>query len=261
MKMLKLGIIASFSLVIVGSVAAQVMKKGVTIESDQPGGIYFLMGPQAAMRESDDGLVIDFVAPADSRAKDYADVDLKAGDIVMMVNGKRVKTAADIEKMVNDLETGAMIKLGVKRDRDMMIVSFAKPDPEEAGGPMMMVTRTVGDDGNVDTDIKMAGPDLDKSVLVMEAGVILATTDDGLAVGVVIDNAETDLDGDAPGDGDVIMSINGTTVKTNGDFSAVYDATPPGEQIALVYLHDGAEKTVKFKKSAEQPVRVIKKGH
>jgi S1-C subfamily serine protease len=178
----------------------------------------------------------------------------------MMVNGKRVKTAAEIEEMINALKIGETIKLGVKRDRDMMIVSFAKPDPEEAGGRMMMVTKTVGDDGKVDTDVKLAGPDLENSVIVMEAGVILSTTENGLAVGVVIGNAQTDLDGDAPGDGDVIVSINGQAVSSNSDFSAVYDAIVPGETVAIVYLHDGVEKTVKFTKSAEKPMRMIHKG-
>lgn len=259
MRTRKFLLVSAVLVLMVSAVSAQGWEKKVEVDGDA-GEVYFLMGPQAAMRETGDGLLIDFVAPADQRAKDYAKVDLKAGDIIMMINGKRAKKVAEIEEIIKELEVGETIKLGVKRDRDMMIVSFAKPDPEKAGGPMMMVTKTVGGDGKVDTDIKMAGPDLENSVILMEAGVILSNAENCLAVGVVIGNAETDLDGDAPGDGDVIVSINGKAVSTNAEFSAVYEAAAPGDELTLVYLHDGEEKTVKFKKSAEQPKMMIHKG-
>ncbi|MBX7151708.1 PDZ domain-containing protein [bacterium] len=78
----------------------------------------------------DDGVSVRVDRVSDHMlAKGYKPADLKIGDVVLMINGKSVKTLDDIENLYKTSEIGATIKLGLKRGEEMLMVSFVKADP------------------------------------------------------------------------------------------------------------------------------------
>lgn len=78
----------------------------------------------------DDGVSVRVDRVSDHMlAKGYKPADLKLGDVVLMINGKSVKSLTDIEDLYKSSEIGATIKLGLKRGEEMLMVSFVKADP------------------------------------------------------------------------------------------------------------------------------------
>ncbi len=90
------------------------------------------------LAEEDGKVVVTVAPPEGSLPEEYKDVDVQGGDIVKMMNGKRIKTTAAIKELYEKLETGDEIKIGVKRDDEMFIVEFAKRDPGKMKGKMMI---------------------------------------------------------------------------------------------------------------------------
>ncbi|MBU0472990.1 MAG: PDZ domain-containing protein [Bacteroidetes bacterium] len=56
-------------------------------------------------------------------------IDLKVDDIVLFVNGKRVKTLDSFNENYENTTIGEEVKLGIKRGDERFIVSFKKADP------------------------------------------------------------------------------------------------------------------------------------
>jgi PDZ domain-containing secreted protein len=90
-------------------------------------------------------VTVNIAPPEGTLPKEYEDIDIQGGDIIKMMNGKRVKTTDAIKKIYEELEIGDEIKLGVKREDEMFIVTFKKADPAEMKGKMM-IRREVIDD-------------------------------------------------------------------------------------------------------------------
>ena len=112
----------------------------------KPGEIYHLNEVGAVLLLKDDQVKVEFVMPADKRAKAYMDVDIQIADEILMVNGQKIKMPQDIEKIYQDLDTGEEFKIGIRRDGDLMIVSYKKADPADLPERKMMRMK-VTDDG------------------------------------------------------------------------------------------------------------------
>jgi PDZ domain-containing secreted protein len=55
-------------------------------------------------------------------------IDLKVGDLVLFVNGERVKTLESFNQNYENTTIGEEVKLGIKRGDERFIVSFKKAD-------------------------------------------------------------------------------------------------------------------------------------
>lgn len=89
-------------------------------------------------------LVIGPMPSADQRGKEYQEIDLKSGDEIQFVNGKRVKTIEDFKKNYSEIKVGDEFKLGVKRGEQRFIVALKKSDAK--AGPQII---RMGGDGKV----------------------------------------------------------------------------------------------------------------
>ena len=56
-------------------------------------------------------------------------INLKLEDEIMYVNGTRIKSLDSFEKNYEKTEIGTEVKLGIKRNGELMITSFTKQDP------------------------------------------------------------------------------------------------------------------------------------
>jgi len=127
-------------LVMLGSTMAQVKIMA------KPGEVGHLNELGAIIMLKDDSVVVEFVMPEENRPKAYKEIDIRKNDKILMVNGKKIKLPADIDEIYTELDIGDDVKLGVRRDGDLMIITYKKADPETMPKRKMMKL-SVEDDG------------------------------------------------------------------------------------------------------------------
>ena len=112
-----------FSAVEVG-LSRQTMKR-ITFEGDA-----FLI-PEAGCLVSMDSTslsVLD-VMPPGMRPKEYADLDVRLGDKILMVNGVKLKSVKDLRTLYEQAGVGSELKLGIARAGEKHLLAFKKADP------------------------------------------------------------------------------------------------------------------------------------
>jgi S1-C subfamily serine protease len=183
----------------------------------------------------DDGKEIKFlhIAPADMRPKVYKDIDVQADDVVLMCNGKRLKTLKELETAYKETAVGAEFKMGVRRKEERFIVSFAKADPKDLP-KMEMQMATTGGPASGGGGVKMqrftfsGGDDI---APLMGLGLIIGKKDNVFKVVGVMPNAmQADLKQD-----DIIESFNGEKIKSTQQLSEMYEKLAVGAKIELQY--------------------------
>lgn len=91
-------------------------------------------------------LRVDRVRPAEARTEAYRGVDLREGDQVLLVNGKRVKTIAALREAYDGAATGSEIKVGLQRGEELLSIAFPKADPKDLPG--IRIIRKEGKNGS-----------------------------------------------------------------------------------------------------------------
>ncbi|MCI0694568.1 PDZ domain-containing protein [candidate division KSB1 bacterium] len=187
----------------------------------------------------DDGKEIKFlhVAPADMRPKAYKDLDVQAGDVVLMCNGKRLKTLKELEAAYNETAVGAEFKMGVRRKEERFIVSFAKADPKDLPKIKMQLA-TTGGPASGGGGVKMqrftfGGPGQDAGDIapLLGLGLIIGKKENVFkVVGVMQNVASADFKQD-----DIIESFNGEKIKSTQQLSEMYEKLAVGAKIELQY--------------------------
>jgi S1-C subfamily serine protease len=239
--------------------------ESVTFSADDA---MFLAGVGAVVMAEGDSLKIVSVAPAGSRDQDFRKVDLKAGDILMMVNSRPVKTIAALRELIDKLEVGATIKFGIKRSDGFVMTSMTKVDDQQSGGMVtkvvgggeggeggqpgghtMMKTMVIGGDGNDQGMVPLIG-----------LGKILVESDGKLIVGPPMQIQgmkvpESNLEPD-----DVVLAINDSEVSMATEFEPIYDAIASGEQVTLKIKRGDETFTVSFAKPDMSGVKMIRGG-
>ena len=171
-----------------------------------------------------------------------------------MVNGKRTKTVAELRKVFESIEIGADVKLGIKRGKDMTIISFAKGDPDKF--PKMKTMTMSGPDGGGKGD-RIArtivrggegGTDGEVVAMLRGTGIIAKKTPEALVIMAVMEHGKAAL-GDADIQaGDRIVSIQGEKVTELDKLSELFDEIKVGEEITIVLAREEKEFTVTFTK-------------
>lgn len=105
-----------------GQIKRIITNAGDVFEIPEIGGL--------ALQERDQ-LRVDNVISAENRGKAYKNIDIKNGDIILMMNGKKLETARNASDIYENLKPGDEVKLGIKRGEQMFIVSFKKADPKD----------------------------------------------------------------------------------------------------------------------------------
>jgi S1-C subfamily serine protease len=153
------------------------------------------------------------------------DVALEEDDLVMMVDGKRIREIATLRDAYEAAAVGDVIKLGVRRGEERFLTSFEKKDPDEMeqGGGRMVVMHG-------------PGPDFDDLQPVEEFGVILGEKDGQVVVAMPLPVGESAFEPD-----DVVTSLNGQAVDSLAGFRKIYDSLAIGDDVAVVVRREDAE--------------------
>jgi len=211
------------------------------IEAD--GEVHIIQELGALISEKDSTLeVMAIFLPPENRQPAYKDDDLQEGDKILMVNGNKVTSVAKLIELLDEVEIGDKIKMGLKRDKSMRLISYDKSD--NAGAGMMMKTVTI--DGN---DGLQPVPDL---------GCILKADEGKLIVDNVLPKL-SDLSEDITFmAGDIIVSLNATEVTNPNGFLYEYDYLEVGDPVTIIVMREGTEIRLSFNKPKPTSVQIIK---
>lgn len=205
----------------------------------------------AILTLTDNRLVVEEMMPTPPTMGKEDGSTLEKGDVIVMINGRRVKALDDFRTIYDEAEPNAEIKLGVKRDERMQMVTFSKMDPENMPGTRIMMATTDGggvegvSSGGMAMQTIEASPSM---VPLLEVGLLLDEAD-----GSVIVKQLLPISTDAFAEGEIqaedkVIAVNGTPVATTKQFSDVYDNIAVDAEVSLTLRRDGAERTVTFAK-------------
>jgi len=198
--------------------------------------------------------------PVDMRPKAYKDIDLKDGDVVLMCNGKRLKTLKELKEAYNATAVGADFKLGVKRGEERMIVAFAKADPKDL--PKMQMTMSTGDGSMPDSGggnvrrMVFGGPGQNTGDVapLVGLGIIVGKKDEVFKIVGVMQNAAKGADFKVD---DIVESLNGEKISSTQQLSEMYEKLAVGAKLELKYKRDGRPMQASLTKPEAPQGRVI----
>ncbi len=193
-------------------------------------------------------LKIDFVAPKDMRLKGYEDVDVKEGDIILLLNGKRVKTIAALKEAYETSTIGDTVKVGIRRGTEMFFASFKKADPKTL--PQRKIVIDDGPEGapphgegaaTRTFSFKSAGG-ADGARPILELGILAGVADKKVKVLQklsLLGSSTPPVDLQA---GDFLEMLNNKTFSSPDELAGLLEKIPVGEKVELKYSR--GEKTL-----------------
>jgi len=261
-----LKIAAAAVIVLVPAVLLAASPENAKVISANPDDVFFLQELGALITQDGETIKIDFAAPADSRAAEYKSVDLESGDIIIMANGKKVKSVKDLRSRYDDMEIGEDVKFAVKRDKKMMIVAFPKADPENLPKAQMMMVQvdedgesTVSATSESGTQVIKMEPGSAGNVTLIELGLLLGESEGTVIVTNLLPHASKFLGDSKIAEGDTVKSIQGKSVSALEEYSEIYESIPVGDTVRMVFLHDGKEISATIPRPDLQKNIMIKK--
>jgi len=186
--------------------------------------------------------------PTDRLPKEYQAVDIRQGDIIMMVNGKKVSKPDELEKLYEGLAVGQEMKLGIKRGNDMLIASFKKADPSTL--PTRRIMKVEDDGKGSGTKVSIGkGPEIDgDAVPLLGIGMILAAKNGKITVGDVLPLPGLAVLKSEPKVGDLLVSLQDRPLTTAEALRKTWDNISVGDTVRLVLSRDGKETLSVFAK-------------
>jgi S1-C subfamily serine protease len=225
----------------------------------------FFMMPEtgALVVQNKDVLKIDMLPPADARPKEYASVDLKVGDVILMVNGKKVTSANQLEEMFKAIKAGEEISLGIKREGGLRLVKFNRADESKLPKrQMMMLTKDEGGDGGdqvqVQTRDGMREFTGKGARILPSSGLIIAIKDGGVAVIGVIPMAKEKISGGEVKEGDIIVTANGKAIANTDELVDLVDGAAEGTKIEFGIKRGAEAFTVAITKTKDMGQKIIR---
>jgi C-terminal processing protease CtpA/Prc len=220
----------------------------------------------ATIVQNDDNLEVVFMLPEDSRPEAYKSVDIREKDLILMVNGKKVKSVSDIRELFDGIKPGEDVKIGLKRDKSMMIVSFERADPESLpefktmtftsidssdgeseGGVMKVVKRMETSGGKDDIELTM----------LEGSGLVIGESEDGLIIAAVMPDAKESLASADVKKGDRLISVQGEKTSSVAALAKLFDEIEVGTAVTLDLAREGQPFSVTFDKAKSQPKTMI----
>lgn len=229
---------------------AQIKTHTVTLDgASVQGQPYSLDELGAVVAHMDGEFKVLFVMEPQARLEAYRSVDLRADDRLRMINGKTITSLDMLRAVIDSTAVGTDIQLGIKRDKDMMIVRYPKADPKSLPQiKRMVVTDTLGGEQMAGGSFTHAGGPPEEVAVLRGAGVIVRQGDSCLEVMMLMPKAAEieALAGLQPGDR--VESLQG---QVTGDLDALESAwkgIATGDSVRLVCSRDGQSHTYEFAK-------------
>jgi len=177
------------------------------------------LGVAVGVMPGEEGLSVLMLLPGAAEPE----VEVKRGDLVLMIDGKRVRDVAALREAYEAAGIGNTVKVGFRRGDQRFLAAFERREAEGHGGERMVM-------------IGATGTGAGEMEPLIEFGVLLAEQDGRVVVAMEMPMDEVSLAKD-----DVIRSVNGTDVTTLEGFREAYSALDVGAQIDLVVSRGDAE--------------------
>jgi PDZ domain-containing secreted protein len=176
---------------------------------------------------------IQFVAPENVRQAPYKNIDLRKDDIIMTVNGQNVKKIAEIKNAYNKLKIGQDFRLGIKRNKQTLLVNILKADPK-----------------NLPQKKSFSPFDQhsDNKVLLSGLGVVIINVNDKPMINKIFNKDNEEIKKAGLSEGNLLTFMNGQAIKTFSQFKTSWESFSAGQDINLWF---DKTKTVSFKKRSE----------
>ena len=169
-----------------------------------------------------------------------AEAGVKAGDVIVAIEGKSVATGRDLVRAMESIEPGEKVELSVQRNGKPMRVSVEarRLDPEVfAGTPDVMPLPALPFERGLhwllagwgDAEFVTLTPDLGR-YFGAEKGVLVARAPEDAALGLK--------------DGDVILSIGGREPQTGSHAMRILRSYQAGETVEIRIMRDRRAQTV-----------------
>jgi serine protease Do len=167
--------------------------------------------------KGDHGVLIARVFPGDPADQ----AGIKAKDIILSVNGQKIKDSRDLTSLIADLEIGQKAKIKVLRNgkEKKFTVTITKREDEKLAGKSWESEDT----GDLGIQVSNINPE-------MAQRFNLSETD-----GVVVSNIESGSKADIAGlrKGDIIREINHQSISSVDDFRDIVNAIDQGEGVNM----------------------------
>ncbi len=219
--------------------AQQVMQRSL-----DPATSLMLMeiGAIAEAAERGDAITLNTVLPKAVWPEANRSLDLRQGDVVLMMNGQRVRSISKLRELYDGLSEGAEVKLALGRDEQRFLVAFAKGSAEAISG--------VFGAGGTAVRVVRAGPGGGDVELFHEARVLFGEQDGEVRVLTQLMD-----DGDLH-EGDMLVTVDGKPIATLGDFRQAYGAAAVGDRLHLEIRRGDESHKLEVAK-AERPAGMV----
>ena len=124
----------------------------------------------AIVQEKEGKVVFEMIPEQVMQQEKFKDLDLKKGDEILFINGKKVKTLSDLRETYEVIEPGQEIKLGIKRDKEQFFATIIRE--EQASGGKQMMIMSGGDSESTGGKVMMDGKEVNLDSL-KKAGNVL----------------------------------------------------------------------------------------
>ncbi|MFA6468276.1 MAG: PDZ domain-containing protein [Bacteroidota bacterium] len=174
-------------------------------------------------------------------------VDIQKDDRILMMNGKKLKGIKDLRELYEKASVGQEIKLGLKRNENLLIATFTKKSNEELnkegsrGGMVMRMEREEGE------------------ILLPALGLALKTKGDKAVVNKTLPTASNNFITFSPIKDDIIVSINGKSVSSAEEFDEAYTELNEGDKVTIVFSRDGKTSKETFNKPKPMGRMIMRK--
>lgn len=256
----------TLSIVMGNAVLAQPANQppGMQIMTFEKGAVHILNELGAIIELEDSSLAVQMVTPAQDRPAEYQNVDLRAKDQILMLNGKKIVTIQDLDEGYQKIDVGKDVKLAIKRGKDMMIVSFPKADPDKQTNSRTLILRTQSDmpinqskEAEQGTQAITIDETAGEIFPVLAAGIILAENDMKVKIIALLPNAAALYKDVSVLEGDIIKSLQKKDITSAAQFSNNFKQIPVGDKVDLLILRNNKEIGVSFNK--KEPPMIMNK--
>lgn len=172
-----------------------------------------------------------------------------------MINGKKVVILSDLKSAYDSISLGSDVKLGIKRGKDMMIVSFPKMDKSSLKNQRVMSFTT---DGSGDAAAGGAGEITSiqasdgEIAVVTELGLIVGESGSKLKVAGLISRQDDGNKESGASEGDIITAVMGQKVTSVKELTQAYDKIEIGKEFTVTLDRNGKPVTLKAVKAAKE---------
>lgn len=261
-------IVAAIALMTLGMFGATSQIEAQQVMHKMEGeGFFMIQETGALVVQNKDTLKVDLLPPPEAMAKGYAKVDLKVGDLILLVNGKKVTTAGQLEEIFKSIKAGEEVSLGIKRDGGLRLVKFVRADESKLPKRQMMMMKQDDGGGEGEDQVQVQTIDGMKEYtgkgarILPSSGLIIAIKEGGVGVIGVMPMAKEKIAGGEVKEGDMIVAANGKTLADTDELVDMVDGAADGAKLELKIKRGGEMFTVTITKTKDMGQRIIRKSN